>query len=198
MAKRYTGADAAERQAREVACLQGLAGVVPVPAVVDERPGVLRTRRVAGVGGEDLLAVGQAPHVLGLAGRLLRQVQAVDPGAVDVPGDGPVLVHGDFGPQSLVVDGERVSALVGWEHARRGEPLEDLAWAEWTVRMRHPEAAWALDALFEGYGAHPAWDERREAMLALCARMADAADSPALADMWEGRAEVTRGWSEAA
>ncbi|MGH8867155.1 MAG: phosphotransferase [Actinomycetes bacterium] len=198
MAKRYTGADAADRQARESACLRALAGMLPVPEVVDERPGALRTRRPAGVGGKDLLAVGQARYVLQLAGRLLREVQAVDASGLDLPGEGPVLVHGDFGPQHLVVDGERVTGLVDWDHARRGHAVEDLAWAEWFIRMYHPDAVPHLDALFEGYGERPCWTVRRAAMLEACARRERRAESPAAADMWQARAEVTKTWAEAA
>jgi aminoglycoside phosphotransferase (APT) family kinase protein len=29
--------------------------------------------------------------------------------------------------------------VVDWEFAHLGDPVEDLAWCEWIVRMHHPE-----------------------------------------------------------
>jgi len=198
VAKRYTGAGAAERQAREAALLRLLSGSLPVPEIAGERPGVLRLHRARGVAGDDLLAVGQSRHVLGLTGSLLRRIQRVDVTALGLPGDGPVLVHGDYGPQRLRVDGHEVTAVLDWDLAHAGEPLEDLAWAEWSVRMHHPEAVADLDALFDGYGDHPSWQRRRQAMTAALARREARADDPAVADMWRGRREVARSWTERA
>jgi aminoglycoside phosphotransferase (APT) family kinase protein len=38
------------------------------------------------------------------------------------------LCHGDAGPGNFLFDGERVSALIDWEFAHVGDPLDDLAW----------------------------------------------------------------------
>ena len=70
-----------------------------------------------------------------------------------------VLVHGDYGPNNVLLDpvGHQVTAIVDWEWAHAGDPVEDLAWCEWIVRMHHPEHIAAIDALFDAYGFRPAW-----------------------------------------
>lgn len=88
--------------------------------------------------------------------------------------------------------------MLDWEFARRGDPVEDLAWAEWIVRMHHAGAATSLGHLFQGWGEEPAWDRRHEAMLAACNRFRDRAehlrDRPAAA-LWASRAAITAGWN---
>ena len=39
-----------------------------------------------------------------------------------------VLVHGDFRPANVLVAQGRVTALLDWELAHRGDPAEDLGW----------------------------------------------------------------------
>lgn len=39
-----------------------------------------------------------------------------------------VLVQGDTGPGNFMFDGDRVSAIVDWELAHPGDPMDDLAW----------------------------------------------------------------------
>lgn len=45
-----------------------------------------------------------------------------------------VLVHGDFKPGNVMVDGTGVVALLDWETAHLGSPLEDLGWVTNPVR----------------------------------------------------------------
>ena len=73
-----------------------------------------------------------------------------------------VLVHGDYGPNNVLLDpaARAVTAVLDWEWAHQGEPVEDLAWCEWIVRMHHPQHALAVDGLFGAYGSAPAWVER--------------------------------------
>lgn len=40
----------------------------------------------------------------------------------------PVIVQGDTGPGNFMFDGDRVSAIVDWELAHVGDPMDDLAW----------------------------------------------------------------------
>jgi aminoglycoside phosphotransferase (APT) family kinase protein len=44
------------------------------------------------------------------------------------PADRTVLCHGDAGPGNFCFEGERVTALLDWEFAHLGDPLDDLAW----------------------------------------------------------------------
>ena len=43
----------------------------------------------------------------------------------------PALLWGDAGPHNLLVHEGRISALLDWELAHRGHPLEDLGAAQW-------------------------------------------------------------------
>jgi hypothetical protein len=40
----------------------------------------------------------------------------------------PVLVQGDTGPGNFMFEGDRVAAIVDWELAHPGDPMDDLAW----------------------------------------------------------------------
>ena len=81
-----------------------------------------------------------------------------------------MLVHGDFGPQNVLLDPETAvpTALVDWELTHIGHPVEDLAWAEWIVRTHHAAVVDRLPALFDGYGDRPAWADRHAAMIDKC------------------------------
>ncbi|HWN35096.1 MAG TPA: phosphotransferase [Pseudonocardia sp.] len=63
--------------------------------------------------------------VVELALRMLRRLRPT--------GSGPaVLCHGDIGPKNFMHDGRRVTALIDWEFAHVGDPMDDLAW--WIFR----------------------------------------------------------------
>jgi aminoglycoside phosphotransferase (APT) family kinase protein len=40
----------------------------------------------------------------------------------------PVLVHGDCGPNNIMVENDNITALLDWEPSRLGDPVEDIAW----------------------------------------------------------------------
>ena len=84
----------------------------------------------------------------------------------------PGLVHGDYGPQNLLLDPEslEVVAVLDWEFAHDGDRVEDLAWAEWIVRLHHRDAVQYLPSLFEEYGQRPDWALRQAVMMQRCAR----------------------------
>jgi aminoglycoside phosphotransferase (APT) family kinase protein len=51
------------------------------------------------------------------------------------------VVHGDFRFGNFLYEGERITALLDWEMAHLGDPVEDLAWAYralWTPEMHLP------------------------------------------------------------
>jgi len=103
--KEYEGTDAPARLKRETIALRSLQGILPVPHIVhcDAVRNVLRITRLPGVNGEWLLGRGFAAQVLDICGNLLRRLRSISPQVMiqGLPGDGPVIVHGDFGPQSL-------------------------------------------------------------------------------------------------
>lgn len=195
VAKRYAGPDAELRQGAESTCLRALYGALPVPEVMSERPGVLRMRLMPGAHGQQLLAEGQALTVMRVAGTLLRRLHEFDLRDPHLPGEGPAFVHGDFGPQNLLIEDGHVAGLLDWELAHRGERVEDVAWAEWTVRLHHPDAVAALEVFFTAYGTTPPWPARQAAMLQTCRSHLERAHDAAVVDMWLGRMEVTRSWA---
>jgi Phosphotransferase enzyme family len=55
--------------------------------------------------------------------------------------------HGDFGPNNILLDPATftVTAVLDWERAGpRPDPVDDLAWCEWIVRIHHPGDAAAV------------------------------------------------------
>ncbi len=171
--KRYEGADRRASARRELACLAQLADRLPVPTVLEVHRATPRVllRRLPGRHGQELIDEGYADPVLRLIGRALRELRTIPTTAVpELEGDGTVLVHGDYGPQNMLFDADAmtVTAILDWESAHVGDPIEDLAWAEWIIRMHHQSAIDALDALFSGVGEKPAWHVRHDAMLRRC------------------------------
>lgn len=74
---------------------------------------------------------------------------------------GTVLVHADFKPGNMLLDGDRVTALLDWELAHLGDPLEDLGWVTQPLRVgEHTiDGAWEaadLVAHYERTTGHPA------------------------------------------
>lgn len=156
VSKRYIGNDAERRHRVEAECLRRLQGRLAVPSLLAESsPAELTMSFIEGRHGQDLIDAGLAPLVLGLCGELLVQLQDIAQDVLEPnPGSGEVLVHGDFGPQNILIDVEdqRVTALLDREFAHAGMRIEDLAWAERIVRMHHPEHSEHLISLFDGYG----------------------------------------------
>jgi aminoglycoside phosphotransferase (APT) family kinase protein len=64
-----------------------------------------------------------------------------------------VLAHGDWVPVNVLVRGRGVVGVVDWEQARLADPLFDLAWWSWIIRVHHPDRyGAAMPALFETAG----------------------------------------------
>ncbi|HEY8120532.1 MAG TPA: phosphotransferase family protein [Myxococcota bacterium] len=51
-----------------------------------------------------------------------------------------VLCHGDVGPGNFLHDGSRVTALLDWEFAHLGDPMDDLAWLAFRGHHMTPDA----------------------------------------------------------
>lgn len=204
--KRYEGPDSATRRQREHTVLAGLHGRLPVPPLLaGGDDDAVRMGFVLGAHGQELIEVGRAAPVLRACGAMLRRIHAIDVAEVlpDAPRPrGAVLVHGDFGPNNVLFEPATltVAAVVDWEWAHPGQPVEDLAWCEWTVRTHHPEHVEALDEFFAAYGHRPAWRDRHDAMLAQCRALLDlcqrwSADGGGVR-LWQHRLDVTAAWSE--
>lgn len=66
-----------------------------------------------------------------------------------------VLVHGDYKPGNLLVHRGRISALLDWELAHLGDPLEDLGWVTNPLRAREQQIpeVWGRDEIVARYTA---------------------------------------------
>ncbi|MFE7422211.1 phosphotransferase family protein [Rhodococcus sp. NPDC057529] len=77
-----------------------------------------------------------------------------------------VLVHADFKPGNILLVGDRVTALLDWELAHLGDPLEDLGWV--TQPMRAAEhtitGAWEAEDLIAHYEQITGIDVDRRAL----------------------------------
>ena len=74
------------------------------------------------------------------------------------PAEGtPTLVHGDFRLGNLIVGEDGLGAVIDWELAHLGDPMEDLGWLcvkAWRFGQRPPVAGLGeYDELFEAYSA---------------------------------------------
>ena len=103
---------------------------------------------------------GTARPVFELALRWLARSLPADPPA-------PRLVHGDFRNGNLVVSGHGLAAVLDWELAHLGDPMEDLGWLcvnSWRFgRIDLPAGGFGTrESLFEGYtGARGSLDRDR-------------------------------------
>lgn len=66
----------------------------------------------------------------------------------------PVLTHGDAGPGNFMYDGGELTALIDWEFAHMGDPMDDLAWFSMRCVMEPvPDYFAALRCYEEAVGA---------------------------------------------
>ncbi len=81
---------------------------------------------------------------------------AIDALAATAPAcEHPVLVHADFKAGNVLVSGDRITALLDWELAHVGDPLEDLGWVTQPLRTAEHLIAgvWERADLIAHYGA---------------------------------------------
>jgi Phosphotransferase enzyme family len=202
--KRYVGINSSARAEQELIALTGLFGRYPVPEVLEFEASVpmLVLAHVYGAHGQELMEAGRAAEVLLTIGTQLSFLQSFDSSSIPgLIGTGEVIVHGDFGPQNMLLEPVplAVSAVLDWERAHVGSAVEDPAWAEWIVRTHHPDAIDHLPRLFAGLGRSFSWADRQAAMVRQCSDYIDfceASGFEAGAVEWKKRTLATEGWSE--
>lgn len=66
-----------------------------------------------------------------------------------------VLVHGDYRPANLLVEGKQIAAILDWEFAHEGDPAEDLGWylAPYYAGEHLIPGAWSADDFLARYEA---------------------------------------------
>ena len=64
-----------------------------------------------------------------------------------------VLVHGDFKPGNVLLEGDEIVALLDWELVHLGDPHEDLGWVTQPLRRDEHliDGRWEAEDLFERY-----------------------------------------------
>jgi aminoglycoside phosphotransferase (APT) family kinase protein len=156
---------------RERALLGRLADHLPVPRPLPtSRPGSLHLPYVDGVNGQLLADADQPGRLLEELGTFLRNLHEIDSRTVAdiLPGDGPVIVHGDYAHYNALMspDQSRLAAVLDWEVAHLGSRDTDIAWCEWQFRNRYPQHEWALRKLLDAYGDPPDPQARERALAA--------------------------------
>jgi aminoglycoside phosphotransferase len=178
---------------REACVLRWLSGRLPVPEVIGADETTLDLSLMPGVHGQDLIAGGCADQVLRASGSMLRRIQGLDLRPTDISAafdHGLVLVHGDFGPNNVLLDAStgEITAVLDWEWAHIGGPGEDLAWCEWIVRTHHSDDVGSLDQFFAGYGACPPWEARQAAIVTRCRELLT------FSEQWQRDSDSVRLW----
>ncbi|HEY1688864.1 MAG TPA: phosphotransferase family protein [Solirubrobacteraceae bacterium] len=76
------------------------------------------------------------------------------------------LVHGDFKPGNVLLAGGEVTALLDWELAHLGDPLEDLGWVTQPLREREHLIAgsWEREQLIAHYSTVSGFDIDADAL----------------------------------
>jgi len=71
-----------------------------------------------------------------------------------------VLVHGDFKPGNALIHADRISAMLDWETAHRGDPLEDLGWITNPARAKEHQipGRWERAQIAETFHARTGYD----------------------------------------
>jgi aminoglycoside phosphotransferase (APT) family kinase protein len=109
-----------------------------------------------------------------------------------------VFVHGDFAPINVILDGDGdVHALLDFEHARLGDPLEDAAWWCWVVRHHHPDAwraAWPTFCTAAGVDQVEDGPTMHALMLRELGRRAAAATGVQVRDRWLAHLDEAAAW----
>lgn len=200
--KTFVGLASGERYRSERACLHQLQMHPSVPTLLgsDDSALVIEMSIASGRHGQELIDEGHSRAVMRLLGAALSSLQTLHVHAVpQLSGDGSVLVHGDFGPQNSVFDFNRnTCVLIDWEFAHVGHPVEDLAWAEWIVRMHHPTHVEIVDELLAASKLKIPWHVRHQSMLVRSlelVRFCEAGSNEEGSQLWRSRLATTETWS---
>lgn len=202
--KTYSGADSQSRFLTELVMYQQLRDMPFMPELVgyDKDALTISMRYVESRHAQDLLEE-YCDIVLFSLGKLARELQLVKIDTiVESKRNAPdVLVHGDFGPQNLLFAPESFSEpyLVDWEWAHFGDRFEDIAWAEWIIRMHYDSNQQMIASLYKGFGIVPLWEARRELMIRKCEKILDFAkrdDNTQAISTWIDRVAQVKSFKE--
>jgi aminoglycoside phosphotransferase (APT) family kinase protein len=152
----------------------------------------------AGPGGEDSRSWSLGERIGDLPASAVAAVAHAD---ATLAGRGPVtptFVHGDFAPINVILGADgTVRALLDFEHARVGDPREDIAWWGWVVRHHHPDAWHAAWPVFcTAAGSDPVEDATvlQALVIRQLVRRAVGVTEPLDRQRWLGRLDQAARW----
>lgn len=166
------------RHETEVRALRAVAhSSLPVPELIEVRPGSILMSHLPGVRPDDLdrdariralrdstshlRTLHHTPPPSGLApppqdAAIIRQYHAAGGPSLPLtipPSSGAVFCHGDWTEGNLLAVGGQITGVVDWEAAHVGDPVRELSRAVWAAGRRDLRARAALQ---DGYGADAA------------------------------------------
>lgn len=62
--------------------------------------------------------------------QLMRGLKWLEQNIPDTGDETPVVVHIDFALNNLIIDNDRINAILDWESSRLGDPAEDIIWTQ--------------------------------------------------------------------
>lgn len=165
------------RHDTEVLALRALAGIYPVPELLDVQPGAITMSWISGTR-LDQMPVDERLERIRESGALLRRLHTIPaPAGLPGPPDDRAIVaryralggpeiglrdvssastafcHGDWTDANLLSEHGAIAGVVDWERAHRGDPMRELARAAFGSGLKDPRSRLAL---LEGYGASEA------------------------------------------
>lgn len=168
--KRFSGPGMMARWKTEVTVLQALQGLLPVPALLPHiQEAEILMKPFTGRPAVEMINEQNSTQLFSAIGSILSVIQSLPAQILhdSIPGNGNVIVHGDFSLQTLLFSGDplKLELITGWEWANLGEQITDPAWMEWYVRMQMGKYAKDLPHFYNAYGSTPPWGERKDSML---------------------------------
>ncbi len=65
--------------------------------------------------------------------QLVRGIKWLQDNIPDTGDEAPVIVHIDFALNNLIINGDRITAVLDWESSRFGDPAEDIIWTQQNI-----------------------------------------------------------------
>lgn len=170
--KSFVGAFAQRRFECELAALEYFKGKLPVPELVSKEADklTLQTKFIPGIHAADVKGDDAMLDVQYACGQYLKTIHSSSVSGLSgrIIGTGSVVLHGDFSVRNILVSeaDHKIVAILDWEKMRLGEPLRDLSWYEWILRLSCQVERRHLKSFYAGYGMDfPSWEVRRQGIL---------------------------------
>lgn len=57
------------------------------------------------------------------------------------------MIHGDYGPHNALLNNDTIH-IIDWEWAGWGNPIQDVSWVFWFLKLHYPDCAQSLFRIF--------------------------------------------------